>query len=58
MKRSAMTTNPRIMVLFLLNPPVEELREAAKKVIFLVDNPLKGGGKGVRGCPLRKRKKM
>ena len=28
-------------------------REAAKKVLILVDSPLRGGG--VRGCPLRKK---
>ena len=29
--------------------------EAAKKVLFLVDSPLRGGRpEGVRGCPLRK----
>ena len=30
------------------------IREAAKKTIFLVDSPLRGGGERVRGCPLKK----
>ena len=33
--------------------PNTGLREATKKVIFLVDSPLRG--EGVRGCPLRKK---
>ena len=30
------------------------IREATKKVLFLVDSPLRGK-EGVRGCPLRKK---
>ena len=33
------------------------IREAAKKVLFLVDSPQRGV-EGVRGCPLRKKKKF
>ena len=34
---------------------VSSFREAAKKGFFLVDSPLRVGGEGVRGCPLRKK---
>ena len=40
--------------MFLKPVNSDTVREAEKKVIFLVDCPL-AGGRGFKGCPLRKK---
>ena len=52
--KQTIRTNTRTSISTVLNLFSAFERETAKKVFFLVDSPLKGGG-GLSDCPLRKK---